>query len=82
MFSTQWYSEFLDRSRRAVMVVQLQMVWMFFVARANRLREENPDRGEIVNAAIVIGVLAAGAIIVGAILITKAKDAANNVKTQ
>lgn len=64
------------------MVVQLQMVWMFFVARANRLREENPDRGEIVNAAIVIGVLAAGAIIVGAILITKAKDAANNVKTQ
>ena len=64
------------------MVDQLQMVWMFFVARANQLREENPDRGEIVNAAIVIGVLAAGAIIVGAILITKAKSAANNVKTQ
>lgn len=64
------------------MVDQLQMVWMFFVAKANQLREQNPDRGEIVNAAIVIGVLAAGAIIVGAILITKAKSAANNVKTQ
>lgn len=64
------------------MVDQLQMVWMFFVAKANQLRGENPDRGEIVNAAIVIGVLAAGAIIVGAILITKAKSAANNVKTQ
>ncbi len=58
------------------------MVWMFFVAKANQLREENPDRGEIVNAAIVIGVLAAGAIIVGAILIAKAKSAATNVKTQ
>lgn len=64
------------------MVQELQMVWMFFVAKANRLRDENPDRGEIVNAAIVIGVLAAGAIIVGAILIAKAKSAATNVKTQ
>jgi len=58
------------------------MVWMFFVGKANQLRDENPDRGEIVNAAIVIGVLAAGAIIVGAILIAKAKSAATNVKTQ
>lgn len=64
------------------MVQELQMVWMFFMAKANQLREENPDRGEIVNAAIVIGVLAAGAIIVGAILIAKAKSAATNVKTQ
>jgi len=67
---------------RAVMVQELQMVWMFFMAKANQLRDENPDRGEIVNAAIVIGVLAAGAIIVGAILIAKAKSAATNVKTQ
>ncbi len=64
------------------MVQELQMVWMFFMAKANQLRDENPDRGEIVNAAIVIGVLAAGAIIVGAILIAKAKSAATNVKTQ
>ncbi len=64
------------------MVQELQMVWMFFVAKANQLRDENPDRGEIVNAAIVIGVLAAGAIIVGALLIAKAKSAATNVKTQ
>lgn len=64
------------------MVQELQMVWMFCVAKANQLRDENPDRGEIVNAAIVIGVLAAGAIIVGAILIAKAKSAATNVKTQ
>jgi hypothetical protein len=64
------------------MVQELQMVWMFFVGKANQLRDENPDRGEIVNAAIVIGVLAAGAIIVGAILIAKAKSAATNVKTQ
>jgi len=64
------------------MVQELQMVWMFFMAKANQLRDENPDRGEIVNAAIVIGVLAAGAIMVGAILIAKAKSAATNVKTQ
>lgn len=64
------------------MIAELQMVWMFFVAKADQLREENPDRGEIVNTAIVIGVLAAGAIIIGAILIGKAKSAADRVKTQ
>lgn len=64
------------------MIVELQMVWIFLVAKADQLRKENPDRGEIVNTAIVIGLLAAGAIIVGAILIGKAKSAAYNVKTQ
>jgi len=64
------------------MIAELQMVWMFFVAKADQLRDENPDRGEIVNTAIVIGLLAAGAIIVGALLIGKAKSAAQNVRTQ
>jgi len=63
-----------DRSSDALMWVHV------FVGGV--LSNENPDRGEIVNAAIVIGVLAAGAIMVGAILIAKAKSAATNVKTQ
>ena len=53
-----------------------------FSAKADELRTQDPDRGEIVNTAVVIGILAAGAILVGAILIAKAVAAANNVQTQ
>ncbi len=60
-------------------MVQIQLVLAWFAAKADELREQDPDRGEIVNTAIVIGVLAAGAIVVGAILIVKATTAANNI---
>jgi hypothetical protein len=63
-------------------MVQIQMVWAWFSARIEAVREQDGDRGEIVNTAIVIGLLAAAAIIVGAILLTKATSAANNVQTQ
>jgi hypothetical protein len=63
-------------------MLQIQMVWAWFSAKADELRTQDPDRGEIVNTAVVIGILAAGAILVGAILIAKAVAAANNVQTQ
>jgi hypothetical protein len=63
-------------------MVQIQLVWAWFSARIDQVREQDGDRGEIVNTAIVIGLLAAAAIIVGAILLTKATSAANNVQTQ
>lgn len=63
-------------------MVQIQLVWAWFSARVDEVREQDGDRGEIVNTAIVIGLLAAAAIIVGAILLTKAITAANNVQTQ
>ena len=62
--------------------VEVQMLWAWFHVQSRKIREDNPDRGEMINSAIVIGVLAAIAIVVGAILLTKAKTAANNIKTQ
>jgi hypothetical protein len=60
-------------------MVQIQLVWAWFAAKADELREQDPDRGEIVNTAIVIGILAAAAIVVGAILVVKATAAANAI---
>jgi hypothetical protein len=62
--------------------VEVQLLWAWFTVRARAVRQENPDRGEMVNTAIVIGVLAVIAITIGVILMTKAKSAANNIQTQ
>lgn len=62
--------------------VEVQLLWAWFTVRVQKMREENPDRGEMINTAIVVGVLAVIGLAVGAILMTKAKTAANNIKTQ
>jgi hypothetical protein len=62
--------------------VEVQLLWAWFTVRARAVRQEHPDRGEMVNTAIVIGVLAVIAITIGVILMTKAKSAANNIQTQ
>lgn len=40
------------------------------------------DRGDIVQTVIIVGLFAAAAIVIVAILVAKATQAANNVKTQ
>lgn len=62
--------------------VEVQLVWAWFTVRARVVRQEHPDRGEMINTAIVVGVLAVIGIAVGLILMTKAKSAANNIQTQ
>ena len=51
--------------------------------RAKALREEDSERGDgILIWVIMVALLAAAAIAVVAIIVTKAKDTANNTKTQ
>jgi hypothetical protein len=49
-------------------------------ARVELARQDN-DRGEIVQTVVIIAAFVAAAIVIVAILVTKATDAANNVKT-
>ncbi len=64
----------------------LTVYFAFAMAHVTKLKndlEEDSDRGEgIVTTVIIIAAFAAAAIVITAILITKAKDTANNVKTQ
>jgi ABC-type spermidine/putrescine transport system permease subunit II len=60
-------------------MVQIQLVWAWFTAKAVEVREQDPDRGEIVNTSIVIGLLAAGAVVVAGILVAKAVTSANKI---
>jgi hypothetical protein len=59
----------------------IHMVWAWVHSRVQRVRAE-PERGDIVQTAIIVGLFAAAAIVVVGILVAKATDAANNVKTQ
>lgn len=65
-----------------IIPTEVQLIWAWFHVQARKIREENPDRGEMINTAIVVGILAVIAITVGLILMTKATGAANNIKTQ
>jgi hypothetical protein len=59
-------------------MAEIQMMWLFLQARLEPMRE-NRERGDIVQTAIMIGLFAAGAIAVVAILVKKATDAANKI---
>jgi hypothetical protein len=64
---------------------ELQMAWTWISVRtlAARERAKQRDRGAgIVETVVIIAALVAAAIVIVAILVTKATDAANNVKTQ
>lgn len=63
----------------------LTVLYAFALAHVDKLKtdlKEGGDSGEIVQTVIIIAAFAAAAIVITAILITKAKGAANGVKTQ
>ena len=60
-------------------MIEIQMVWMWLQARTEPMRQ-NPERGDIVQTAIMIGLFAAGAIVVVGLLVAKARSAADAVK--
>lgn len=60
---------------------EMTLVTAWMMARIHAVRE-GKDRGDIVQVVVIIGLFVAAAIIIVAILVAKAKGAANNVKTQ
>jgi hypothetical protein len=62
--------------------VQIRMVWAWSMARVTAVREEDPERGELLPWVIITALLAAAAIAIVAIIVAKAKTTATNVKTQ
>lgn len=66
-------------------MMPLTMIVAFFTAHLDELRrenDENSERGDIVQTVIIIAAFAAAAIAISAILILKARAAANGVQTQ
>ena len=66
-------------------MMPLTMIVAFFTAHLDELRrehDEDSERGDIVQTVIIIAAFAAAAIAVCAILILKARSAANGVQTQ
>ena len=66
-------------------MMPINMIVAYFAASlAEQRREarENPDRGDIVQTVIIIGLFAAAAIAIVTILVLKATKTANNVQTQ
>jgi threonine/homoserine/homoserine lactone efflux protein len=66
-------------------MTQIQMMWGLVQAHVQSVRtsmRRDRDRGDIVTYAILTGVVAAATLVIVGILVAKAKDAANGVKTQ
>ena len=66
-------------------MMPLTMIVAFFTTHLDELRrdrEENGERGDIVQTVIIVAAFAASAIAICAILILKARTAANGVQTQ
>lgn len=67
-----------------LMMLQIRCVQAWLVTRVAAARaHERQDRGaSIVETVVIIGLFVAAAIVIVGILVQKATDAANNVKTQ
>ncbi len=66
-------------------MLALTVFYAFALAHADKLKHDlknDGDRGEIVQTVIIIAAFAAAAIIITAVLVSKARTAANSVKTQ
>lgn len=66
-----------------MMPLHLMVTWaLLHLQQTRRDMRENPDRGDIVQTVIIVGLFAAAAIIIVGILVAKATSTANSVKTQ
>ena len=62
-------------------MTEIRLIWAFTLLRIARLREE-PDRGELVPWVIITAGLAAAALVILAVIIGKAKAAAEGITLQ
>jgi hypothetical protein len=62
-------------------MTQVAMIRAWVVSRIRETREDD-ERGELLTWVIMTALLAAAAIAVVAVIVTKATDTANNTKTQ
>jgi len=63
-------------------MLHAQLLWAWVAAQRPAATERDNDRGEMLVWVIMTALLAAAAIAVVAIIVTKATDTANNTKTQ
>jgi hypothetical protein len=69
-----------DNGRRSQMMLQIRVAYAWFTTHLPRKRHD--DRGDIVQTVIIVGLFAAAAILIVGILVGKALQAANAVRTQ
>jgi hypothetical protein len=66
-----------------LVMTELQLAWAWFQTRREEMKEQPSDRGDgILIWVIMTALLAAAAITIVAIIVTKATDKANNTQTQ
>jgi hypothetical protein len=66
-----------------MMPIHMIIAWTVAqIHEQHRQAREHPERGDIVQTVIIIGLFAAAAITIVAVLVAKAKSTADNVQTQ
>jgi len=62
-------------------MTEIRLIWVFTLLRLAKLRED-PDRGELVPWVIITAGMAAAALLILAVVVSKVKSAADNIQLQ
>lgn len=62
-------------------MTEIRLIWAFTVLRLAKVRED-PDRGELVPWVIITAGMAAAALLILAVVVSKVKSAADNIQLQ
>jgi len=62
-------------------MTEIRLIWAFTMLRIAKVRED-PDRGELVPWVIITAGMAAAALLILAVVVSKVKSAADNIQLQ
>ena len=62
-------------------MTEIRLIWAYTLLRLAKLRED-PDRGELVPWVIITAGMAAAALLILAVVVSKVKSAADNIQLQ